>query len=173
MGKADQFGVPKVKHCVLWEPEIKTDFSESDYVVSAERAIMAQVVSHEDKALCEAIIRYAIEQGYTDLFLIDEEFVKTAIKNEVRRRRGESLPEPNRKQGWISVDERLPTVEEQARGLVGIISGYNGKIKFENARVFLNYDYNYNEWYSQDYDIQNCKIECWMALPEPLKMKGE
>ena len=89
MGRADQFGVPKVKHYVLQEPEITTDFSESNYVMNAARAIMAQVVSQEDKALCEAMIRYAIEQGYTDLFLIDEEFVKTAIKNEVRRRRGE------------------------------------------------------------------------------------
>lgn len=70
---------------------------------------------------------------------------------------------------WISVDERLPTVEEQSRGLVGIINGFNGKIRFENARVFLNYDYNFNEWYSQDYDIQNCKIECWMPLPEAPK----
>ena len=74
---------------------------------------------------------------------------------------------------WISVEERLPTVAEQERGLVGIINGFNGKIRFENARVFLNYDYNFNEWYSQDYDIQNCKIECWMPLPEAPKKGGE
>ena len=89
MRRANQFGVPKVKHYVLQGPKITTDFSESNYVVNAERAIMAQVVSQKDKALCEAMIRYAIERGYTDLFLIDEEFVKTAIKNEVRRRREE------------------------------------------------------------------------------------
>ena len=76
------------------------------------------------------------------------------------------------KDEWISVEERLPMVEEQARGLVGIVNGFNGKIRFENARVFLNYDYNFDEWYSQDYDIQNCKIECWMPLPEAPKMKG-
>ena len=73
---------------------------------------------------------------------------------------------------WISVEERLPTVEEQGRGLVGIVNGYNGKKRFTDARVLLNYDYNYNEWYSEDYDIQNCKIECWMPLPEAPKMKG-
>ena len=73
---------------------------------------------------------------------------------------------------WISFDERLPTLEEQGRGIVGIVNGYNGKIRFENACVLLNYNYIYNEWYSEDYDIQNCKIDYWMPLPEPPKMKG-
>ena len=158
MRRADQFGVPKVKHYVLHEPEITTDFSESDYVVSAERAIMAQVVSHEDKALCEAMIRYAIEQGYTDLFLIDEDFVKTAIKNEVRRRRGESLPEPNRKQEWISVDKRLPDKEG-----VYLVYTYKGYMKISK----------YSGWGIDDEaSFDDFFVTHWMPLPEPPKMKG-
>ena len=77
-----------------------------------------------------------------------------------------------RKQEWISVDERLPTVEEEERGLVGIVNGYNGKIRFMDAIIFVNYDFDEKEWWSQDYDLTDCKVEYWMPLPEAPKMKG-
>ena len=164
MGRADQFGVPKVKHYVLQGPEITTDFSESNYVMNAARAIMAQVVFQEDKALCEAMIRYAIEQGYTDLFIIDEEFVKTAIKNEVSRRRGESLPEPNRKQEWISVDERLPSV-----------SGYVLAYTTAKNYIALPYSKKYKLFNARDDSTEaeakglSIRVSCWMPIPEPPK----
>lgn len=89
MGRADKFGVPKVKHYSLQEPKINLNLEGESYLTSTTRSLMAQVVNHEDEVLCEAIIRYAVERGYTDLFLVDEEFVKAAIENEARRRRGE------------------------------------------------------------------------------------
>lgn len=77
-----------------------------------------------------------------------------------------------RKQEWISVEGRLPTEEENDRGLVGIVNGYNGKIRFTDAIIFVDYDFDEKEWRSQDYDLTDCKVECWMPLPEAPKMKG-
>ena len=77
-----------------------------------------------------------------------------------------------RKQEWISVDERLPTVEENENGLVGIVNGYNGKIRFTDAIILVDYCFEEKEWWSQDYDLTDCKVEYWMPLPEPPKMKG-
>ena len=48
--------------------------------------IMAQVNNLTDKAMCDAIIKYATEQGITDLLLIDEKFVKSALINEAKLR---------------------------------------------------------------------------------------
>lgn len=77
-----------------------------------------------------------------------------------------------RKQEWISVEERLPTAEEEDRGLVGIVNGHNGKIGFIDAIIFVNYDFEESEWWSSDYDLTNCKVEYWIPLPEAPKMKG-
>lgn len=60
-----------------------------DFQSSITGKISAQVVDTTDKALYEAIIRYADEQGITDLYIIDEEFVKSAIINEIKRRKQE------------------------------------------------------------------------------------
>lgn len=70
---------------------------------------------------------------------------------------------------WISVDERLPTVEENENGLVGIVNGYNGKIRFTDAIIFVDYCFEEKEWWSQDYDLTDCKVEYWMPLPEAPK----
>ena len=77
-----------------------------------------------------------------------------------------------RKQEWISVEERLPTVEENENGLVGIVNGYNGKVRFTDAIIFVDYCFEEKEWWSQDYDLTDCKVEYWMPLPEAPKMKG-
>lgn len=73
---------------------------------------------------------------------------------------------------WISVEERLPTVEENENGLVGIVNGYNGKIRFTDAIILVDYCFEEKEWWSQDYDLTDCKVEYWMPLPEAPKMKG-
>lgn len=73
---------------------------------------------------------------------------------------------------WISVEERLPTAEENDRGLVGIVNGHNGKIGFIDAIIFVDYDFEEREWWSTNYDITNCRVKYWMLLPEPPKMKG-
>ena len=47
--------------------------------------IMAQVIDTTEKAICEAIIRFADEQGMTELYLIDEKFIKSALIHEIER----------------------------------------------------------------------------------------
>ena len=61
-----------------------------DFQSSIKMKIMAQVADTTDKAICEAIIRYADEQGATDVYLIDEEFIKSAIIHEIQRRKKET-----------------------------------------------------------------------------------
>lgn len=82
----NEFNFAKINHYQLKMPEIKTAFGEEPYTATLQRALMAQVVKHQDKVLCDAIIKYATENGYTDLFLIDEEFIRSAIIHEIERR---------------------------------------------------------------------------------------
>lgn len=82
----NEFDRVKIKHFQLRMPEIKTAFGEELYMATFQRALIAQVVKHQDKVLCDAIIKYATENGYTDLFLIDEEFIRSAIVHEIERR---------------------------------------------------------------------------------------
>lgn len=48
--------------------------------------IKAKVINMADEAIYSAIIEEAKESGVTDLFLIDKEFVLTALTNEMERR---------------------------------------------------------------------------------------
>ena len=48
--------------------------------------IKAKVINMADEAIYQAIIEEAKESGVTDLFLIDREFVLTALTNEMKRR---------------------------------------------------------------------------------------
>ena len=91
---------------------------------------------------------------------------------EWRNKLTEALQGYRKQRGWISVGERLPTVEENENGLVGIVNGYNGKIRFADAIILVDYCFEEKEWWSQDYDLTDCKVEYWMPLPEAPKMKG-
>ena len=79
-----------IRHLPLKKPEVQYDFSQDqDSFVGVAKLMgdfMAKVVDYQNKVLCDAIIQYATEQGYTDLFLIDEEFVRSAIVHEIERR---------------------------------------------------------------------------------------
>lgn len=57
-----------------------------DTTWSVSRKISAQVMDMTDKVLMGSIISAAREEGVNDLFLIDKEFIITAIKNELARR---------------------------------------------------------------------------------------
>lgn len=82
---------PKIKHFELTKPEPKFDLDSQDtYTATIQRALVAEVVSHQDKVLCDAIIKYAVDRGFTDLFLIDEEFIKSAIIHETERRKSDA-----------------------------------------------------------------------------------
>ena len=74
-----------ITHISLSHNNIADIYDTGSYI---QKKIMAQVTDATDKAICDAIIRYADEHCATDLFLIDEEFIKSAIENEVRRRKG-------------------------------------------------------------------------------------
>ena len=78
-----------------------------------------------------------------------------------------------RKPEWISVEERLPTKEENEIGLVGIVNGDNGNIGFHDAIILVDYDFDEKEWWSQDFDIEGCKVEYWMPLPMPPRKEDE
>ena len=49
--------------------------------------IIAQIADMTDKVILEAIIEFAISTGVTDLYLLDKEFVKTALEREISRRK--------------------------------------------------------------------------------------
>lgn len=74
----------QMQHIRFTNNEI-TEFQE--FQSSLRMKIMAQVADTTDKAICEAIIRYADEQGMTDLYLIDEAFIKSALIHEIQRRK--------------------------------------------------------------------------------------
>lgn len=50
--------------------------------------IAAQVADMTDKTIINSIIDFAKREGITDLYLLDSEFVKTALINEAKRRKG-------------------------------------------------------------------------------------
>lgn len=49
--------------------------------------IVAQIVDMTDKVILEAIIEFAKSEGITDLYLLDKEFIKTALVREIARRK--------------------------------------------------------------------------------------
>ena len=50
--------------------------------------IVAQIVDMTDKVILETIIEFAKSEGITDLYLLDKEFIKTALVRETARRKG-------------------------------------------------------------------------------------
>ncbi|MBQ7124915.1 MAG: hypothetical protein IJP16_05005 [Clostridia bacterium] len=71
--------------------------------------------------------------------------------------------QPDANNGWIY--DRLPTKEEEENGIVGIVNGRNKNINFKNGLIFLSYDFEKNCWDSEDFDITNCRVECWFPVP--------
>jgi hypothetical protein len=82
----NEFALAKIKHIELKKPEVRFDLLAENPSAHFTRELMAKVVDHQDKVLCDAIIKYATEQGCTDLFLIDEDFIRSAIIHEIQRR---------------------------------------------------------------------------------------
>ena len=78
--------IPRLKYIKLREPTIKHDYEEGIFTSRFDSALLARVCDYTDNVICDAIIQYATEQGYTDLYLIDEEFIKSAIIHEIERR---------------------------------------------------------------------------------------
>lgn len=80
--------LPTGKYIHLAEPklEIENSLENGKFVANMAMKVDTKICDLKDKVICDAIIEYAKEQGITDLFLIDEEFVKSALINEAKRR---------------------------------------------------------------------------------------
>ena len=80
-----------LEHIKLRQPEIEfrsnTDGDTSTYTGTITANIVARVVEKTDEVIVDAIIKEAAADGVTDLFLIDKEFIMTAIQNEMERRK--------------------------------------------------------------------------------------
>ena len=57
--------------------------------------VFAQVVDLYDTAICDAILDFAKRESVTDVYLLDKEFVKTALINEAKRRKFGEVKELN------------------------------------------------------------------------------
>lgn len=67
------------------------DFDIIEEVNRIKMKIVAEVVDKTDMAICNAIIDAARAEGVTDLYLIDRDFIVTALRNEIARRKGEMV----------------------------------------------------------------------------------
>ena len=79
------------KHIKLNVPKIEPiqhfEFLENieNPMSSILRSVYANIVDMTDKTICEAVIKYAKNQGATDLYILDRDFVKRALINEAKR----------------------------------------------------------------------------------------
>lgn len=79
-----------LQHHKLSRVDLDDLFRETDdRIYRITRNLMAQVVDTTDEVIVKAIIDYAREAGVTDLFLIDKEFIMSAINRELHYRRAE------------------------------------------------------------------------------------
>lgn len=58
---------------------------------SAVNKMLAQVADATDKLIVDAIIKYATENGFSDAYIIDEEFVKSALEKQIPKKAHISL----------------------------------------------------------------------------------
>lgn len=78
-----------LKHIHLDGPLMAQALECESPIYQITRKIHAEVLDMTDKTIVETVMRTAKECGVTDLYLIDKEFIVTAIKNELERRKGE------------------------------------------------------------------------------------
>lgn len=73
-----------LRHISLNIPKpVFAEDENNNYFAECTNKILAQVIDTADKAIVDAIVREAKAQGVNDLFLIDKEFIMSAIKNEM------------------------------------------------------------------------------------------
>ena len=71
---------------------------------------------------------------------------------------------------WIY--DRLPTKEETENGMVAIVNGHDNDVYFEDAVITVDYDFEERTWFSWDYDLRKCRVECWLPIPPFEKARG-
>ena len=92
--------------------------------------IMAKVNNIADKTIYDAIIKYATEQRITDLFLIDEGFVKSALINELSRMAYENAEKEAKEMGCVRI--KLNSPKPKRTNFDRITSSVEAMAKFLN-----------------------------------------
>ena len=77
---------------------------------------------------------------------------------------GLSIADESPKLQWISVNEKLPPIENDNLSIKVIVVSTKGKIDFSR------YDYDMEGWISPSLDIE---FTHWMHIPEPTKKIGD
>ena len=103
--------LPTGTYIHLAEPklEIENSLENGKLVANMMMKVKTKICDLKDKVLCDEIIEYAKEQGITDLFLIDEEFLKSALLHEIERR---EKPKTNFDKITSSVDVLLDFLDK-------------------------------------------------------------
>lgn len=65
------------------------DYNADDESLLIKHKIVSKIIDTTDKMLVDSMIKFAEENGYTDLYLIDKDFLQSAILNEIQRRKKE------------------------------------------------------------------------------------
>ena len=58
-----------------------------EHIYGIIRKSVIKIIKKTDEYFYSEIFKWAKENGYTDIWLIDEEFIKTAFEREIKRRR--------------------------------------------------------------------------------------
>ena len=58
-----------------------------NFLYSIMERMYVDIVKKEEEVICDRIIKFAEEMGYTRVYLIDRDFIMSAIENEIARRR--------------------------------------------------------------------------------------
>lgn len=83
-------------HIELQEKKLEYPFVDElefncNYVATYTRHIVAQVVDTTDRLIVEAVVNTAKEMGFTDLYILDKNFVMDALREKMER---EGLSKP-------------------------------------------------------------------------------
>lgn len=65
------------------------DTYELEIIQKSVAKVMKGVMEEGEKVLYEAILDFAKRERFTDIYLIDEDFLRSAIENEIKRRKDE------------------------------------------------------------------------------------
>ena len=76
-----------LRHIKISDPFSNLQYSIDKNIYTITQKVQAQITDLSEKAIVQAIIDFAKEQGYTDLYLIDKEFIISAILHEIERRK--------------------------------------------------------------------------------------
>lgn len=75
----------------MLENEFGRRISFPDFNMQSIHKIMATVADLQDEAIVDAIVRVGKENGISDIFILDKDFVLSALRHEVERRESDEI----------------------------------------------------------------------------------